>query len=201
MRIGIDTDGVLTDMARCNYEYGKAYFHREPQNPNAYSAEEMFGFQLRNELVFGITNYFKYCRNWLPRENCVEVIQKLNHEKHELYEITARKFVTKKNPLGLYSRHLLLRWYKKHELSFQKIILCDEETAPEEKLAACQKFQIHIMIEDKPSVAKRLAENGVFVFLFDAPYNRDVHGNNIIRVHSWKEIDELLHHLELFNSL
>lgn len=195
MRIGIDTDGVLTDMAQCNYEYGKAYFHREPQNPNAYSAEEMFGFQLRDELLFGITNYFKYCRKWLPREHCVEVIQRLNNEKHELYEITARKFVTMKNPLGWYSKHLLLRWYKKHELSFQKVVLCGEETAPEEKLAACQKFQIQLMIEDKPSVAMKLAQNGITVLLFDAPYNQTLTDANMIRVHSWDEVYNVLHSL------
>lgn len=44
------------------------------------------------------------------------------------------------------------------------------------------------MIDDKPDIALFLAENGVHVLLFDAPYNKSVKHKNITRVHSWDDI-------------
>ena len=44
------------------------------------------------------------------------------------------------------------------------------------------------MIDDNPKVSKYLADNGVKVLLFDAPYNKNLRHPNIKRVYSWDEI-------------
>lgn len=48
------------------------------------------------------------------------------------------------------------------------------------------------MIEDKGDTALYLAENGIRVLLFDAPYNQDISHKNIVRVFSWNEIFDIL---------
>ena len=48
------------------------------------------------------------------------------------------------------------------------------------------------MIDDNPKVSTFLADNGIQVLLFDAPYNRGLEHKNIRRVHNWKEIGEIV---------
>ena len=42
MRIGIDTDGVLTDMASYLQKMGRYYLNREPSDTTAYNVEDIF---------------------------------------------------------------------------------------------------------------------------------------------------------------
>lgn len=43
MKIGVDCDGVLTDMSKYIFEYGEIWFKRKPDNPDGYSTAEIFG--------------------------------------------------------------------------------------------------------------------------------------------------------------
>ena len=190
MNIGIDTDGVLTDLYTYNYSIGKKALKREPDNPTGYDIREMYGLSEKQEFRIGLKYFFKYCKKWPPREGAVEVIERLNADGHQLYEITARKFVTKKNLLGKYSKYLLFRWYKRHGMRFKEIILCSEEHSPEEKLAGCIRSGVTLMIEDKPEVVELLDKNNIRVLMFDAPYNREVKGENVTRVKSWEEVEK-----------
>lgn len=196
MNIGIDTDGVLTDLYGFNYEIGTKVLGRQLINPSGYNLREMFGVKKSWELLFGLKYFFQYSKKWPPREKAPEMIQQLKKNGHRLYEITARKFVTMKNPLGWYSKRLLMRWYKEHGMLFDKIILCSEHGAPEEKLKGCRETACQIMIEDKPDVAEHLAASGIQILLFDAPYNQQVKGENITRVFGWEEAYEIIRRLE-----
>lgn len=190
MRIGVDCDGVLTDMSAYICEYGEKWFKRKPTNPSGYSVSEVFGCSDREEFKFGLKYFFFYCKKWPPREQAVDIVKKLNAEGHTLYEITARKFVTMKNPLGWYSRFLYERWLKKNEFCFDDIYFCSEEFASEDKLAGCMKYKVDVMVEDRDNVALYLANNGVRVLLFDAPYNQGVSHENIVRVKCWEDVYE-----------
>ena len=192
MIIGIDCDGVLTDLASYIFEYGEKWFKRKPDNPSGYSIREVFNCTEKEETRFGLKYFFWYCKKWPPRENSVEIINKLNEDGHELYEISARKFVTMRTPLGLYSKVLYKRWLKKNGFRFADIFCCAESSAPEDKLMYCRKCSVDIMIDDKPDVVLYLAEHGIRVLMFDAPYNRDVVHDNIVRVYDWVEIYDLI---------
>jgi len=190
MNIGIDTDGVLTDLYGFNYEIGTKVLEKELINPSGYNLKEMYGVKKSWELFHGLKCFFTYSKDWPPREQAPEMIQQLKNDGHRLCEITARKFVTMKNPLGWYSKYLLMKWYGKYEMNFDEIIFCSEKNAPEEKLKGCMQTDCKIMIEDKPDVAELLATNGIRILLFDAPYNRKVRGVNITRVYTWEEVYE-----------
>ena len=192
MKIGIDTDGVLTDLYAYNYNLGKNVLKKKLVNPSGYNMEEMFGVGIGWKLIHGLKCFFQYCKEWEPREHAAEMIQKLNQDGHQLYEITARKFVMMRNPLGSYSRRLLEDWYQKHGMEFRKIVYCSESGAPQEKYKACVENNCHIMIEDKPDVAEYLIEKGIKVILFDAPYNQAVTGKLMVRVHDWLETYEVI---------
>lgn len=188
MKIGIDADGVLTDMSKFYLEKGKEYFKGEPSNPNGYSIADIYGCTNKQEFRFGLKYFVKYCKECPPRESCTDTIAKLNNDGHQLYEITARKFVTMKNPLGWYSRRLFESWLKRNEIRFEDIFYCSESLSPADKLSGCKRYGIEVMIDDRPNVALSLAENGIMVLLFEAPYNRSVTHQNIVRVADWEDI-------------
>ncbi len=197
MIIGVDCDGVLTDMSAYIHKYGVKYFKREPVNVKAPSAAEMFGCTKKEEFRFGLRYFFTYCKKWPPRKNSVEIINRLKGEGHQLYEITARKFVTQNNPLGRYSGYLFRRWIKKHGFNFDDIYFCSEDNAPEDKLNGCKKYAADIMIDDSPEIAVKLADNGITVLLFDTGYNKNVNYKNIIRVYDWNDVYEKIQNLKL----
>lgn len=192
MRIGIDCDGVLTDISQCICEYGKKWFKRKPGNLTGYSASEIFECSKKEEFQFGFHYFFKYCREWPPRENAVEIIAMLQSDGHQLYEITARNFTTSKSPLGWYSKYVFKSWLRRNKISISEIYYCSEHNSPEDKLKGCQFYDVDLMIDDKPEVALYLSKHEITVLLFDAPYNQDVCGKNIIRVMDWKEIYKII---------
>lgn len=195
MKIGVDCDGVLTDMSKYIFEYGEIWFKRKPDNPDGYSTAEIFGCTEKEELRFGLRYFFTYCKKWPPRTDAVRINNILIDNGHQLYEITARKFVTAKNPLGWYSKHLIKKWLKKYGFIFNEIYYCSESHSPTDKLDACRKLQVDVMIDDKPEVALHLAENGIKVLLFDTRYNQKIEHDNIVRVYNWIDIYEKIKEL------
>ncbi len=196
MIIGVDADGVLTDMTAFNLEYGERYFKRKPKKPDGYNVCEMFEVSEKDEFKFGLRYFITYCTKWPPRMNAVKAIKKLEHDGHELYEITARKFATDNNLLGWYSRKMFRGWIKKHKFCFKDIYFCAEKTAPDEKLKECHRLSVDVMIDDKPDVALKIAESGIKVLMFDAPYNHGIQHKNIVRVFSWKQIYKEINNLK-----
>lgn len=186
--LGVDADGVLLDTFDFNLREGLKFFKKKLINPNGYDAMEMFGLTKKEETLYGLKVFPKYITKEPPRAGASEIIQKLNQEGDLLHEITARKFATLRNPLGAYVRYAFEKWLKKHKMFFKTIEYCSEENTPRDKLMACFKLSVDVMIEDKPDVALYLAQNGIKVLLFDAPYNQELNHENIIRVHDWYEI-------------
>ena len=197
MRIAIDTDGVLTDMSGYFMEIGKKLLNREPTNLFAYNIEEMYSVSKSEKIRYGLYLFVNYCKNCPPRSGTARVLKQLHKDGHELHEVTARKFVTMKNPVGSYSRKMLMDWYKKHELEFDSIVFCSEKNTSIEKSKACKDLGIGVMVEDRPEIASCLSQNGINVLLFDAPYNQELHGEKIIRCYTW---DDVYHHLQILSN-
>lgn len=192
MVIGTDADGVLTDMSGFNYKYGEKFFGHKPTDPSGYTTAEIFGESKSREFLFGLRHFYDYCSRLEPRENAVNVLGKLRSEGNSMYVITARKFSTMNTPIGHLSRKLFRSWVDKNDLRFDDIFFCSEENTPSQKLEYCKRISADIMIDDKPDIALFLAESGMRVLLFDAPYNRSVEHKNITRVGSWEDIYDIL---------
>lgn len=188
MVIATDADGVLTDMSGFNFVYGERFFGHAPTDPSGYTTAEIFGESKRREFLFGLRHFYDYCSRLSPRENAVEVCGRLCSGGNELYVITARKFSTQRTPLGALSRRLFQKWIVKNGFRFNDIFYCSEVGTPPQKLGFCRRISADIMIEDKGDTALYLAENGIRVLLFDAPYNQYISHENIVRVFSWDEI-------------
>lgn len=191
--VGCDIDGTVVDMSAFNIREGKKFFKKDPVEPNAYSPKEMYGISNYQEILFGLAVFNKYCMLEPPMKNAIEVNNSSIKNGDEWHIITARKFTTFRNAFGLIYRNMFEKWAKKFSLGFQSIQYCSEKFSPRDKLIACKKLNVDIMIEDKPDVALCLAENGISVLLVDAPYNKNLDNiSNITRVNNWEDIQSQL---------
>ncbi len=187
MIIGVDCDGVLTDMSEYIFQYGEKWFKRKPENPNAFNPSKIFNCSKIQELIFGIRYFFTYCKTWPPRKYAAAAVRKLMNDGHEVYQITARKFASHENFLGRYSRNLYKKWLREHGFKFSGIFFCSDSRGPSDKMKGVRSVSADVMIDDRPDIALYLAKRNVKVLLFDNRYNKGVRHKNIIRVYDWKD--------------
>ncbi len=189
MRIGIDIDGVLTDIEQWQLDYGsKFYFEKygkEIQNNEGYETKEIFKVDSKLDDEFW-TEYFKdYSINVDVRKFSSEVIKKLKQDGNEIYIITARgSFLSHSANVMLFeeNKNIVLEWLRKNEIEYDKIIF-----SPEDKLSICLENNIDVMIEDKVDNINKISTR-IPVICFHAGYNKNCKGNNIFRCYSWYDI-------------
>lgn len=189
MRIGIDIDGVLTDIEQWQLDYGsKFYFEKygkEIQDNEGYETTDIFKADSSLDDEFW-NEYFKdYSINVDVRRFASEVIKKLKQEGNEIYIITARgSFLSHSTEVMSIeeNKKIVLNWLKRNKIEYDKIIF-----SPEDKLDICLENNIDVMIEDKPANINKISGK-IPVICFHAGYNKNCDGGNIIRCYSWYDI-------------
>lgn len=189
MRIGIDIDGVLTDIEQWQLDYGsKFYFEKyrkEILNSEGYETTDIFKVDSKLDDEFW-TEYFRdYSINVDVRKFASEVIKKLKQDGNEIYIITARgSFLSHSANVMLFeeNKKIVLEWLRKNEIEYDKIIF-----SPEDKLSICLENNIDVMVEDKVDNINKISTR-IPVICFHAGYNKNCKGNNIFRCYSWYDI-------------
>ena len=186
MRIGIDIDGVLTDIEQWQLDMGGKFFfekyNKKIENANGYELKEIFDVYEKLDDEFWREYLYDYAENEPARKYTDEVTKKLKEDGNEIYIITARFLTDKDNENGKRMRNTVTNWLKKYNIYYDKIIF-----SPEEKLDICLKNNIELMIEDKVDNINKISKY-IPVICFDARYNQECKGKNIYRCYSWYDI-------------
>lgn len=189
MRIGIDIDGVLTDIEQWQLDYGSKFYFEKYNKPiinnKGYETMDIFNVPTEYDDEFWIKYFKDYSVNIDVRPFAAEVIKRLKMDGNEIYIITARgSHLSHSTDVMSVSENqeIVLEWLKKNNIYYDKIIF-----SPEDKLDICQDNNIDIMIEDKPKNINNISTK-IPVICFNAGYNEECNGNNIIRCYSWYDI-------------
>ena len=185
MRIGIDLDGVITDIARFVADYGTKFCYENniefKLNAGEYDEAKALGISYEHAEKFWNEYLPYYAMKYNAREFAREVIAKLK-ETNEIYIITAR------NEDGLppesygHMQEMVVNWLKHQNIAYDKIIFTKGS-----KLPYCLENNIDVMIEDSPRNILDISSK-VPVLCFDNQYNEKIDGENITRVYSWYDI-------------
>lgn len=195
--IGVDADGVLTNLYEFNKKTATEMFKRDISNDTGYTAKEMFGLTRKQEILHTAKYLDNYCKNEIPREGCVDAINTFANDGVQLHLITARVFTTHKFLASRYQK-FLKDWLLKNNLNlFKSIQFCSGHATNRDKLIACKKLCIDLMLDDSPNVSMHLAKNGIKVALIDAPYNKNVSHENIIRCKNYEDIKSCINFMKL----
>ena len=189
MRIGIDIDGVLTDVERWQLDYGSKFYYERYQkeivNFEGYDTNQIFNVDDKLDEEFWREYFKEYSLNVEARKFANEVIDKLKQEGHQIYIITARgSFLSHSADVMSVeeNQQIVLNWLKNNHINYDKIIF-----SPEDKLDICKENNIDLMIEDKVDNINKISKI-IPVICFHAGYNKDCKNSNIIRCYSWYDI-------------
>lgn len=185
MRIGIDIDGVLTDIGRFVADYGSKFCYENNIEYNVkddeYNEAKALGITYEQAEKFWNAYLGFYATKYPSRYFASEIIKKLK-ENNEIYLITARN--EEGLPPETYGtmQSMVKQWLADNNIEYDKLIFSKGS-----KLPYCLENEVDVMIEDSPTNIMDISTK-VPVLCFDNPYNKKIEGNNITRVYSWYDI-------------
>ena len=199
MNIGVDVDGVLVELESYQLEMGAIFFKKkygyDIVNPAGFDIREIFDCTEKERKSFWLRHIWKHIIFHPAQDNAAKVLGELHTKGHKIYIITSRVYTTQRGFLGWLSRAILTNWLKRHGVVYDEIFFCSERNSAEDKMRGCKKYEIDVMIEDKAENIIAISEF-TKVICFDAAYNRDCEGENIIRVRNWNEVYSLINQYE-----
>ena len=194
MNIGIDIDGVLTDMEQYQIDYGSKFaFERYKKgviDSEAYDIEEIFDIDRKLDDEFWKKYLYDYAKNEPARKFANEVTKKLSNDGNKVYIITARFLTDRDTAEGQKMRKIVRNWLKENEIYYDEIIF-----SPEDKLEICLNNNIDVMIDDKVENINEISKH-IPVICFNAGYNKECKGTNIYRCYSWYDVYSKIKEIE-----
>lgn len=189
MRIGIDIDGVLTDLEQFSIDYFSKYCVENNINFNIgtsnYYISKTFNISIEKEDDFWNKYLESYAINEKARPFASEVIKKLKQDGHEIYIITARWLTNREDEIGDKMREIVKKWLTENEIIYDKLIF--SKGSNEGKSQEILENKIDLMIEDSPNNINELS-NIIPIICYDAGYNKNCVGDKITRCYSWYDI-------------
>ena len=191
MIIGIDIDGVLTDIEQWEFDYGTKFFYekygKEIKNADSYSLMDLFDLTEEQDDEFWNKHFTEYVKTEPVRKFADEVINKLHEQENKIYIITARYSTNENEEM----RTLVKDWLAKNNIHYDKLLF----SPAEKKIDVCKENNVDVMIEDKPETINEISKN-IPVICFNAVYNKQCEGTNIIRCYSWYDIYQKISNLK-----
>lgn len=191
MNIGVDIDGVLTNLEMAKVELGTKMCVEENWpieiNLSEYRETEVLNWTKEQADKFWDKYILKYIKESKPRDFVAEIIEKLQQEGNKIYFITARDESIM--PAEYYGKmqQLTKEWLEVQNIKYDKLIFSKDE----EKLQHCIENNIDVMIEDCPSNIQYIS-NKIKVIKYDCQYNRNINNENITTAYSWYHIYKII---------
>ncbi len=197
MRIGIDIDGVITNIEQFVINYMSKYCVENnieyKIDTTHYDYCKTFNISKEIELDFWKSYLEKYAIYEKARPFAAEMIEKLKKDGNEIYIITARWYTDRNDDIGNKMRETVKNWLYENKISYDKLIFSKGHN--ERKMQEIEENKIDLMIEDNPNNINEIANN-IPVICYDAGYNKDCNGNQIIRCYSWYDIYSKINNLK-----
>ncbi len=189
MRIGIDIDGVLTNIEQFGVDYLSKYCVENNIDFNItcsnYNIAKAFSIDNKYNDIFWKDYLMYYAINEKARPFAAEVIKKLKDEGHEIYIITARWMTNRDDDVGNKMRETVKNWLSENNIVYDKLIFSKAEK--EHKTNEILEHKIDLMIEDNPNNINELSKI-VPVICYNTGYNANCSGDKITRCYSWYDI-------------
>lgn len=192
VNIGIDIDGVLTDLENYIGTVGKEFMIENNLGfDNTMNPNTVYGFLNKEDShQFWDTHWENYATNIKVRKNASKTIKKLKNNGNKIIIITARTYDSQIVKDGIKRQKkmekLTINWLNKNNIKYDKIIFSNLN-----KLKDCLDNKIDIMLEDSISNIEQLKDN-MKIICFDAKYNCSYTNSKIQRVYNWDDVYNIL---------
>ncbi|GEM_PF-5115325 len=201
MKIAFDVDATLTDMNGFLKKHGEAFFLKRNKpmlDPDATTAERMYGATTEEMRAFWLRYYIVYCLTVQLKPNLKDTLDRLRSDGHGLHVVTARLGAHRKDFLGRVLRYAVIKKFEHHGIYMDSYTFTNDSIA-DDKLNVCRENHYDMIVEDNPNHIERIARNlGIPVIVVSTPENAGLNLENIIRI---KDLNELENAVKLAVSL
>jgi len=194
MNIGIDIDGVLTDIHGFNRRHAppffKRMFNRDVVDDNPYDIRDIFKCTEEEYKAYWKKHLLCYAIFDPARKGAKKIIRKLHKDGHKIYIISKRVFTCRNDFSGKLMRFIVRSWLWRNGIRYDEIVFCDNDV-PDSKGTACLDKIIDVMVDDESVNIEAIAPFAK-VICYDTSYNRNCEGENISRAKNWDEVAGLI---------
>ena len=173
MNIGIDIDGVLTDLEKAIIDFGTKMSVEEkwPIKIDVSKYWEVEALEWTQEQADKFWNKYlvEYVVESKPRMFSEEIIEMLKKEENNIYIITARNEYGMPPEYYGKMQELTREWLKNQDIKYDKLIFARDS----EKLHQCIENNVEIMIEDSPNNIEDISKK-IKVIKFDCQYYKKI---------------------------
>lgn len=176
MKIGIDIDGIILDFERTMRTLAELYDllilnKKGIVNKNAFSYLDRYDWTKEEKDEFA-KRYLVYATvNLTPLiPFAKEMLEFINLEGYEYYFITARGTIVKE------TKSAIIDVFNKNNISIDNIYF-----GIKNKVDACKKIGIDIMIDDNPNICKKLQKNRIKTLYFRDKDNEKLTQNDYLK--------------------
>lgn len=199
MNIGIDIDGVLTNIQGFNHKYAppffKKHFNREIFDETPYDIRDIFKCSEDEYKAYWKKYLFRYVLFEPARKGAKELSQKLCKDGHTVHIISKRVFTCRDDLMGILMRLIVRNWLWRNGIKHDELVFCDNDV-PDSKRTACIEKHIDVMVDDEPVNIEAIAPIAR-VICFAASYNRNCEGENILRAQNCDEVYAIIKELTI----
>ncbi|MEG0843191.1 MAG: hydrolase [Romboutsia sp.] len=179
LNICIDIDGTITDPYHfIPYLNEMCSKNISPTDCITHKWEDLYDIGIDDILNKFHTSYMYSYKEADVVEDAKDIIEALCKE-HNIYFVTARSEVL---------TEITTTWLNEKGFANIDVHLLGSDY----KIDKARELSCNIFIEDNPSNAMQLAQEGMTVLLIDTNYNKNIEHKNIIRVNNWIEIKEVI---------
>lgn len=194
MRIGIDIDNVISNFNEVLLDeyikHDKKLRSKGIINKDVY-IRKMFDWSFEEETSFYRNNIERIAKKLDIVDGAKKYIDKIKEEGNLIYIVTGRDNGDYSDPINMTKD-----WLKKFNIYYDELFFTNAYDK-KSKAEICVKNHIDIMIDDSIGICTNCIDKGIKTFIMDTPYNRKA---DIPRVHSWKEIYEVIKNEKENNS-
>ena len=194
MRIGLDIDGVLTDIHGFVFRHASSYFKRgydpELAEKDPHNLRDIFDCSEEEWIAYWKKYFFKYIFMEPARKGAKAFTEMLRKDGHEIFIISKRAYTCRQDVIGKIMRAVVRNWLWRNGIWYCELIFCDN-AVPDSKRTVCQDKNVGIMIDDEPLNINAVAPIARAI-CFDTSYNRGCEGENIFRVRGFEEAYNLI---------
>ena len=197
MNIGIDIDGVLTDIQGFNRRHAPPFFMkkfgRKAVDDAPYDIRHIFECPEDEYEAYWKKHLLKYAIFEPARKDARKTVRKLHKDGNKILVISKRVFTCRNDLPGKLMRVIVRNWLWRNGICYDEIVFCDNDV-PDSKGTACLDKNIDIMVDDEPINIEAIAPVAK-VICYDTSYNQTCEGANIMRARSWYEVHALIKRL------
>jgi 5'(3')-deoxyribonucleotidase len=188
LRIALDLDGVLADLHSVLLEKFSQIINRRV------TADMITRWDVAERFKPGLASSYDSAWDDYRAEQISSYEANVGFMVDHMQELAPVDIVTAHAES---SRSNIERWLALNHISYRKLVLVGKGDGSH-KLSMGREY--NVFIDDNPNLAEK-APSSILVFLYSQPWNQQVHisdrNSNLFRIHSLREVPELLNRLSV----